>query len=191
MPRVEQYLKNIVCLESLWDKDLENRLSMLPIMELTGRTTNARLVFLTCNTKAELKHNLDLVRKKKVYNILVLAFHGVTGKIELPGDKLVPLEELAEIMKRGFAGWVVHFASCGTVQVDHERMAKFVEQTGVAMVTGYTHLVDWTEGAVMDLLLLRWLQYYRNLGALLKHLHKNYPDLLALTGLKAFPTREV
>jgi len=188
MPRAEQYLKNIVCLESLWDKDLENRLSMLPIMELTGRSTNARFVFLTCNTKAELKHNLDLVRRKRVYNILVLAFHGVTGKIELPGDELVPLEALAKMMKRGFAGWVVHFASCGTVHVDDERMARFVSETGVAMVTGYTNLVDWTEGAVMDLLLLRWLQYYRNLGALVKHLRKNYRDLAKLTGLKVYPS---
>jgi hypothetical protein len=39
----------------------------------------------------------------------------------------------------------------------------------------------------MDLLVMRWMQYYRNLGALLKHLNKHYPDLIKLTGLKIFP----
>lgn len=186
MPRVPKYLKNIACLEALWDEDLENRLSVLPVLELTARITNAKFVYLTCNTKAELRHNLGLLRRRKSYGILVLAFHGDTGRIEL-ADKFVSLESLATMMGERFAGWVVHLASCSTVMIDEERLARFVAETKVAMVLGYTKMVDWTEGAVMDLLLLRWLQYYRDLGALWKHLHKHYPDLLALTGLKAFP----
>jgi hypothetical protein len=187
MPRVRLYLKNIVCLESLWDGDLENRLSMLPILELTARTTNAKFVCLTCNTKAELKHNLGLFGKMKGYGILMLAFHGDKGKIELPGHILVSLESLSDMMKRQFAGWIVHFATCDTISVEDARMARFVEETGVSVVTGYTKEVDWIEGSIMDLLLMRWLQYYRNLGALLKHLHKSYPDLMKLTGLKIYP----
>jgi hypothetical protein len=187
MPRVHQYLKNIVCLESLWDDDLENRLSMLPILELAARTTNAKFVCLTCNTKAELRHNLSLFGKRKSYGILVMAFHGDCGKIELPGHILVSLESLSDMMKRQFAGWMVHFATCDTVRVEEARIARFVEETGVAVVTGYTREVDWIEGSIMDLLLLRWVQYYRNMGALLRHLMKNYPDLIRLTGLMAYP----
>jgi hypothetical protein len=187
MPRVHQYLKNIVCLESLWDGDLENRLSMQPVMELVARTTNAKFICLTCNTKAELKHNLSLYGKMKAYGILVLAFHGDVGKIELPGHILVSLESLSDMMKRQFAGWIVHFATCDTVKVEESRLARFVEETGVTVVTGYTREVDWIEGSIMDLLLLRWIQYYRNVGALLRHLHKHYPDLIKLTGLKVFP----
>jgi len=187
MPRVHQYLKNIVCLESLWDDDLENRLSMLPVMELTARTTNAKFVCLTCNTKAELKHNLSLFGKMKSYGILVLAFHGDTGKIELPGNIPVSIESLSDMMKRRFAGWVLHFSTCDTVHVDEARMTRFVEETGVAVVTGYTREVEWIESSIMDLLLLRWMQYYRNVGALMRHLNKSYPDLIKLTGLKVFP----
>lgn len=187
MPRVHLYLKNIVCLESHWDSDLENRLSMQPILELTARTTNAKYVCLTCNTKAELKHNLSLFGKMRGYGILVLAFHGDIGKIELPSDVLVSLESLSDMMKRRFAGWIVHFGSCSTVKVEEHRMARFAEETGAAVVTGYTNLVDWLDGSVMDLLFLRWVQYYRNLGAFLKHLNKHYPDLVKLTGLKIFP----
>jgi hypothetical protein len=160
---------------------------MLPILELTARTTNAKFVCLTCNTKAELKHNLSLFGKMKGYGILMLAFHGDKGKIELPGHTLVSIESLSDMMKRQFAGWIVHFATCDTVNVEDARMARFVEETGVSVVTGYTREVDWIEGSIMDLLVMRWLQYYRNLGAFLKHLSKYYPDLIKLTGLRIFP----
>lgn len=188
MPRVHRYLKNIACLESLWTEDLENRLSVLPILELTSRSTSAKFVYLTCNTRSELRHNLRLLCRKKTYGVLLLAFHGDPGKIELSGHVLVTLETLASMMGRHFTGWIVHFASCGTLKVDDERLARFVSDTGVAMVTGFTRELDWTEGAVMDLLLLRWLQYYRDLAALLRHLRKNYPDLIATTGMRAYPS---
>jgi hypothetical protein len=183
------YTKNIVCLESLWDAELENRLSELPVLELTARTMGVKFIYLTCNTKRELRHNLRLVgsSKRKAYGILMLAFHGEPGSIELAGDSNLNLEGLITMMGRRFAGWVVHFASCGTVNVEKQRLQRFVEATGVAMVMGYTKEVDWTEGTVMDLLLLRWLQNYKNLHSLLKHLKKHYPDLIKITGFKVYP----
>ena len=187
MPRVPLYLKNIACLETVWDEDLENRLSVLPVLELTAHATAAKFIYLTCNTRAELKHNLGLLGRKKSYGILVLAFHGDPGKIELAEHVFVSLDSLATMMRTRFAGWVVHFASCGTVNIDDDRLARFVSETKVAMVTGFTKELDWTEGAVMDLLLLRGLQYYRDLSALWKHLQKSYPELIATTGMKAFP----
>ena len=187
MPRVPRYLKNIACLETVWDEDLENRLSVLPILELTSRATSAKFVYLTCNTKSELRLNLGLLCRRKSYGILVLAFHGDPGKIELADHVFVSLESLATMMGRRFAGWVVHFASCGTMKIEDERLARFVRETKVAMVTGFTQELDWTEGAVMDLLLLRGLQYYRDLNALWKHLQKSYPDLIKTTGMKAYP----
>lgn len=187
MALVRHYIKNIVCLESLWDAELENRLSVLPILELTSRTMGVKFIYLTCNTKSELRHNLRLVGKRKSYGILMLAFHGEPGSIELAGDSDVSIETLITMMGRKFSGWVVHFASCGTVQIDDKRLARFIEATGVALVMGYTKEVDWTEGVVMDLLLLRWLQSYRNLQSLVKHLHKNYRDLIKITGFQAYP----
>jgi hypothetical protein len=188
MTRVRQYAKNIVCLESLWDSELENRLSVLPILELTARTMEVKYIFLTCNTKAELRHNLRLVGKKKSYGILMLAFHGEPGIIELAGEKShVSLESLITMMGRRFAGWVVHFGSCGTVQIDEDRLERFIAATGVAMVMGYTKQVDWTEGVAMDLVLLRWLQGYKNLSAFQKHMKKRYAALIKFTGFHTYP----
>lgn len=89
MPRVPSYLKNIACLESLWTQDLVSRLSVLPILELTTRVTDAKYVYLTCNTKAELRYNLSLLGRRKSCGILMLAFHGDPGKIELAEHLLV------------------------------------------------------------------------------------------------------
>jgi len=185
MSRLRHYLKNIACLESIWDEDLEDRVSVRPVLQLISRATGARFIYLTCNTKPELRHNLNLLHKRKSYGILLLSFHGDPGIIEL-ADTHVKLESLAWMMGKHFAGWVVHFASCSTVKIDEDRMAKFVELTGVAMVLGYTEAVDWTEGTVMDLLLLSRLQYYRNVRSLWKHLWKKYPDLVRMTGLRVF-----
>lgn len=188
MPRVPRYLKHVACLESLWDQDLEHRLSVLPILELTARTTSARFIYLTCNTRAELRYNLGLLSRKRAYAVLVLAFHGNPGRVELAEHVHVSMENLSTFMGRRFEGWVVHFASCGTLKIDDARLARFVRETGVAMVTGFAEEIDWTEGAVMDLLLLRSLQYYRDLHAMWKHLRSRYPDLIKATGLHAFPT---
>jgi hypothetical protein len=190
MAKVRKYSKNVACLESLWDRDLENRLSILPVLDIISKVTRNRCMYLTCNTKAELRHNLDLFGNKKSYSVLMMAFHGVAGEIELAHDTFVPLEDLATMMRKRFAGWVVHFASCGTVKASDERLAAFVEKTGVAMVMGYTRKVDWTESVVMDMLVLRWLQYYIDLKAMVRHLQKNYPDLIAITGFQAYPTAE-
>ena len=187
MPRVLNYTKNVACLESLWDSDLENRLSILPLLDITSKTTSNRHIYLTCNTKAELRYNLGLLAGKKKYGVLLLAFHGEPGEIELAEKVFVDLEELADMMQKGFAGWVIHFASCGTIKADEARLVDFVKRTGVAMVMGYTKKVDWTESAVMDLLVLRWLQYYKDLSALLRHLQKSYGDLIAITGFHAYP----
>lgn len=189
MTRVRRYTKNVACVESLWDSQLENRLSVLPILELTAKINNPlRFIYLTCNTKAELRHNLGLLGRKKSYGILLLAFHGEPGEIQLAEKKYVSLESLAGMMGRRFAGWVVHFASCGTIKADPVRLERFVAQTGVAMVMGYTKKVDWTDSAVTDLLLLRWLQYYKDLRAFTRHVEKNYADLISITGFQCFPT---
>ena len=71
MSRVPLYLKNITCLESLWNDALENRLRVLPILELTSQANTANFVRLTCNTRAELRYNLS---KRKSCGILMPAF---------------------------------------------------------------------------------------------------------------------
>jgi hypothetical protein len=185
MARLPTYQKNIACLESLWDADIENRLSVRPILKLASMMNNVKFTYLTCNTREEMKHNLEKLKGLRGYGILYLAFHGKPGVLLLD-ESSVDLETLAAFMGRGFVDWVVHFGSCSTIDVERYRIRNFMNATGVSMVLGYKKDVDWIESTVTDLLFLDWLQSYKNMKSLWKRFRERYRELVARTGLMAF-----
>ncbi len=185
MARVKSYKKKIACLESLWDQQIENRLTVIPILELASKLHDVKFTYLTCNTKEEFKHNLQKLRRKRGYGILYLAFHGNPGEILLDGTPL-KLETIATIMGKGFAHWIIHFGSCGTVDTDEQRMRRFIARTEVSMVVGYKKDVYWAESAAVDFLLMDWLQRYKDMGRLWKRFSKQYRGFITNAGLKAF-----
>src|SRR4030042_6655110 len=77
--------RNIACLESLWDKDIEHPFSVAPILELSSRINNVKFIHLSCNTIEELVHHLNLLKKRRRYGILYFSCHGRPGMIVLDG----------------------------------------------------------------------------------------------------------
>ena len=55
------YKKNIACLESSWNDDIENRLTVGPVLELLSRKNGIKFALLTSNTKDEFEYNLALL----------------------------------------------------------------------------------------------------------------------------------
>lgn len=185
MARVKTYKKNIACLESLWNQNIENRLSVVPILEIVSKINEVKFTFLTCNTKEELKYNLNKLKRKPRYGILYLAFHGTPGEIVLD-ESPVDIETLTVFMGKGFTNWIVHFGSCETIDVERQRISNFIAITGISMVVGYKRDVDWIHSAAVDLLLLDWLHSYKDMRRLWDKFRRNYKDLISITGLKAF-----
>ena len=179
------YKKNIACLESFWDDDIENRLSVAPILELLSKRNGIKFTLLTCNTKEEFEYNLTLIRKRKGYGILYLAFHGLPGKILLNGSS-ISIETLARVMGRGFTNWIIYFGSCATVNVEEHRISNFMESTGILMVMGYDRRIDWLSGTAMDLFLLDGLQSYRDMRKFRNFFRRKYEEIAEVIGLKAF-----
>lgn len=171
-------------MESLWDRRTENRLNVLPTLELISKTQDAKFSHLTCNTREELKYNLNLLCKRN-YGILYFAFHGSPGKIHLHRDK-VTLTELAEMMNRRFANWIIHFGTCSTLRSPRE-MEYFVEQTRIALATGFTRDVGWIESSAFELLLFQAFHLFQSPKIVCRHLLNKYPDLAESTGFKFFP----
>ena len=153
MALASRYKKNIVCLESLWDRNLENRLSVLPILELVARRNDIKFIHLTCNTSQEFIHNIEIMPRRNGYSILYLAFHGKPGQIVL-GHHSMHLEALAEVLGRRVANWIIHFGCCKTLAVDEPRIRSFIDRTQDLMVSGYRENINWLSGTVIDLLLL-------------------------------------
>ena len=187
MVRTKSYNKNIVCLESFWTYDVENRLSVSPLLEILSKKDGSRSVTLTCNIIDELKFNLGIARKAKRagFCILYLAFHGYPGGIYLP-DMKIDIESLAEFMGKGFRDWIVFFDSCSTLRIEKGRVLGFMEKTGVSTVIGYRKDMDWLEGAAVDLLVLNWLQYYKELPRFWSRFKRVYRELVKITGLEVW-----
>ena len=185
MARVKQYRKKIACLESLWDSDIEQRLSVIPMVKLVSKLHGLKFSHLSCNTREELKHNLIKLKRKPGYGILYLSFHGHPGEIVVDGS-IMKLERLASLMGSGFASWIVHFGTCATIDIEKERIYNFIAATGVSMVLGYETDVDWVEATALDFLLLDRLQWYRDMRKMWKRFRKTYRELISITGLRAF-----
>ena len=185
MALTKAYKKNIACLESFWDDDVEHRLTVAPILELLSRRNRLKFTLLTCNTKEEFEHNLTLLRKRKGYGILYLAFHGQPGRILLNGSSL-NIETLAEIMGKSFTNWIIYFGSCATINVKEERILDFMKSTGILMVMGYDRSIDWLSSTALDLFLLDCLQCYRDMRKFWNFFRRNYQGMTEIIGLKAF-----
>lgn len=183
MARTDDYTKNIACLESLWNTDLEDRWSVLPILNVIANVQDLKLAHLSCNTEAEFAFNLKMLGKRRSYGILYLAFHGGPGELYLADDTSISLEVLSEYMGSRFRDWIIHFGCCSTIRVSKQRLNDFVEATGVKMVLGYTKDIDWIESSALDLLVFQALQQYVDLQACWRAIQKNYPDLVERTGL--------
>ena len=185
MALTKNYRKNIACLESFWDDDIENRLTVAPILELLSKRNRIKFTLLTCNTREELEHNLTLLRKRKGYGILSLAFDGQPGRILLNGSPL-NIETLAEIMVKGFTNRIIYFGSCATINVKEERILNFMKSTGILMVMGYDRSIDWLSSTALDLFLLDCLQCYRDMRKFWNFFRRNYQGMTEIIGLKAF-----
>jgi hypothetical protein len=184
MALAKSYKKNIVCLESFWDHKLENRLSVLPILELVARHNDIKFIHLTCNTPQELIHNLNILPRRNGYSILYLAFHGKPGRIVL--DKVqIKLETIAEIIGKRLANWIIHFGGCKILSVEEHRIKDFISSTRVLMVSGYRKDINWLSGTVIDLLFFDEIQFYRGMRSFWSRFNDNSYPLESL-GLEAF-----
>ena len=172
----------------MWNGKIENRLNVVPTLELISKTQDAKFSHLTCNTREELRYNLNLLCRKS-YGVLYFAFHGSPGKIHLHRDK-VTLTELAEMMNCRFANWIIHFGTCSTLRKPNE-VAYFVEQTRVSLVTGFTRDVDWIESSAFELLLFKAFLNYKSPKIICRHLVSKYPELAEATGFRFFPHMDV
>ena len=83
--------RNIACLESMWNGHIENKLNVLPTLELISKTMESKFSHLTCNTREELQYNLNLLCKRN-YGVLYFAFHGSPGRIHLSVPPRHPFE---------------------------------------------------------------------------------------------------
>ena len=52
---------------------------------------------------------------------------------------------------------MIHFGSCETLDLHGNRINRFIRETQVLAVSGYTKSVEWNESAAFELLLLSYM----------------------------------
>jgi hypothetical protein len=182
--------RKILCFEGLWDNNLEQRLSVKPLLETISKLNGIKFTHCPCNTVSEFHFHLyQFTRSKKIvskYGILYMAFHGHSGRIVLSDQEQLNLEDLADLMGQSFRGWSVLLSCCSILCLGEKRIKNFIKQTEVALVVGYRKDVDWGESISLDLIILDHLVNYTYLGWMRKRIEKRFPDFVAATGLKFY-----
>jgi hypothetical protein len=182
--------KNIAAFESMWDDNLERRITATAYLDLVGKICDLNFTLMSCNTRDEFEFNLAKLCAspiKKRYRVLYLVFHGEPGLVFLSNEVALSLEELAALMGKYFKGWVVHFSSCSTLAVPDSRLREFIRHTKVSQVIGYTKNMYWSECLAMDLLLFENIANYGRLWDMKRRIVARYAELVAMTGLRFFP----
>jgi hypothetical protein len=186
MALTKGYVKHVACLEGWWTLDFQNVVSVSPILDILEKTTGIGSVILRSSTFHELKHNVEVYKRIRGTGILYWAFHGVKGSIRLgglKGDMIISLDELANLMGKRFRGWVCLFASCRLLNVDEQVILDFISKTQVLMVVGYTVQANFLESCCLEILLLDWLQRFKDMKKGMKSFIGEYKDLVEHTGM--------
>jgi hypothetical protein len=172
-------------MESFWDSKLEDRLNVLPVLELLEKTETCKYIHLSCNTPAELEYNLRLVGQRRP-GVLYLAFHGSPGKIHLGKRTKLGLDELASMMGGRFRNWIVHLSSCSIFRAS-STVKRFADDTQASLVTGFTTQVDWLESAAFELLLFRQFATYRSPRIICRNIKKKHSEFAEQLGFEHYP----
>jgi hypothetical protein len=103
-----------------------------------------------------------------------LAFHGSPGHLVI-GRTSYSLEQLGELLEDRLADRILYFGSCGTLDVEIDRIQALRAQTAARAISGYTKDVDWIESAAFDLNLIDAVTWYDRTDAGFRYLEKAWP----------------
>jgi hypothetical protein len=163
---------------------------VLPLLRVLEQTRGVQYVHRHCSTKPELAYNLRKLGEHSSYQLVYLAFHGSSSMVHLrdepaKDDASTSLRELARLMGQHYEGRVVHFATCATIS--HEPTVRsFMDETGLAMVSGFTRSVDWLQGASLEMLYFGLWQEFHSVVKFDKRFKTEYPDLVRYLGYESY-----
>lgn len=148
----------IFCLEGEWDKDLRQRVSVEPILQLLEGLKIAKYIHRDVATREEFEYFIDkwCQAPYRDYRVLDLAMHGGAGSINLGRDDLT-LDELGAILGARRSDAIVYLGTCLTMVGDDADLKKFARLAGVKAVIGYSKVIDWVSSSSFEVVLLQQL----------------------------------
>ncbi|GAB3138937.1 hypothetical protein GCM10027290_07200 [Micromonospora sonneratiae] len=157
----------VFCVEGQWHRDLNERGSVLPTLELLERLGRIRFICKDAATPDELFYFLNrwLLRRYADYRVGFFAMHGEPSKLCLTDWHSVDLDDVAAQMSGRCEGKLLYFGSCSVLRASDARLQDFLAETGAALICGFSREVDWVESAAFETVLLDVLANGQRLNA--------------------------
>jgi hypothetical protein len=158
-------VKGVFCLEGDWEENLKSRTSIGPLLELLERSAYPSVPYIRrdVGTLTEFDYYLGrwTLKKYDAYPILYLGFHGSPGKLHVGHGRGsgVFLKELEERLAGKCKKRIIHFGSCGTLDIHGHSVRSFLNRTSALAVCGYKSEVDWMLSAAFEIILFYELQF--------------------------------
>ncbi|MEI6816207.1 MAG: DUF6642 family protein [Bacteroidota bacterium] len=152
--------KGIFCLEGHWEKNLNKKSTVEPILSLLEKQEKIQYIHHKCATKEEINYLLSKWSQSlyKSYPILYFAFHGRPGEFEINSKENYSLVDLAQLLEGKCNNRVIFFAACKTLSIPKKEIMSFIRTTKALAVCGYNDEVDWMISTAFELLVLFTLQ---------------------------------
>ena len=134
--------RGIFCLETVWF-GARDRTSVRPVLQfLENSFLGVPFLHYSAVTKDELFYQVDEWAEsvEHEYPILYLSYHGQPGSVSVVEDgeeAEISIGEIADALEGKCNHRVVHFASCGTLNVARRDVEDFLWSTGASAVSGY------------------------------------------------------
>ncbi|MCL7458541.1 hypothetical protein M8I35_15275 [Micromonospora sp. MSM11] len=146
----------VFCIEGQWHRDLNERGSVLPTLELLERLGKIRFIHKDAATRDELFYFVDrwLLKQYADHRVGFFAMHGEPSRLCLTDWESVALADVADLMAGRCEGRRLYFGSCSVLRASDAVLRGFLDATGAALICGYTREVDWVESAAFETVLL-------------------------------------
>lgn len=146
----------VFCLEGQWHRDLRERSSVLPTLDLLERVKGTRYIHKDVATTDEFAYFVErwLQKQYDAFNVGFFAMHGAARELYLTDRVSVSLDEVADLISGRCAGRMLYFGSCSVMRASDATLAAFADATGADLVCGYTREIDWLESAAFETVLL-------------------------------------
>jgi hypothetical protein len=148
----------VFCLEAEWDSDLNNKPSVLPVLELLERLDEIKAIHRDVATCEEARWDLRKYAEAEydAYRVLYVASHGEKGAIAWSEGNSMSLADLGSVLAEGRSGYYLYLGSCLTL-FNNAQAEELLEASGAKAVLGYRSEIEWVESAAFDLILLSWM----------------------------------
>ena len=142
---------DLVVLESLWDNDFENIISVKPFFDGLSKLYDINIVYLTFYDVEDIGYFIKKT-KSKCSNYYI-ATHGSKKCLHGLNNNKIDSDSLNDIFKNS-KGKGLYFGSCKFI--NKKNAEKIIKYTNADWVAGYNRDVDWFDSTIVDIAFWRY-----------------------------------